>query len=360
MKFSEDHIKKIKQSKINYAKNKYKWENIEPYLDIQINNKSRNRKQKFITLREFKEIRVGTNLTLKDLARKGYSKQILGFCSRFCSGGMRITEKQFKLEYKKIDLNEISKKYNIDRGDVACLRQLYQIKEIPGAYSHRVKNEKELTKRQEEIIYGSLLGDACGSDLLRLSFKHGDCQRGYIFWKFDELKNLCNKNVLKAGRSYSEKYNLDNVYWMFRTKYNSNIEKINKLYYKSGKKEISLEITNHLTPFSIAVWYMDDGCTNFRHYMRCLGKKATPIMYFCTDSFSLESCKNLSICLGEKFNIKNRITNAKKLKDGTTPYNITIENKFIQKFVDLIEPYILPMFRYKIDYKDYLVWKNNT
>ena len=49
MSFTEQQKQNMRNSKLNFYKSKYKWDFVEPYLDIQFNNGSRNRKQKFIT-----------------------------------------------------------------------------------------------------------------------------------------------------------------------------------------------------------------------------------------------------------------------------------------------------------------------
>jgi len=354
MKFSETHRNNIKQSKLNFAKSNYHWETVEPYLDIEIKNGSRNRKHKFITLREFKRLRTETNKTIKELSKMGYSRQILGFYSRFCQGKISISKSILEEEYKKNNLDFISKKYKIDRGDLACLRQLYGINSTSGPYFKRLEREKPFSQRQKEIIYGSLLGDACCINNKRLSFKHGDCQREYIFWKFDELKEHCSEKSLKAYRNISEKYNLDSVCWQFRTLFNSDCTPVFNQFYGEGKKQVTKEIIENLTLLSIAVWYMDDGSTNFNYKEKeRTGYNIKPVPSFCTDSFSIESCELLSKFLKNKFGISNRLRKTKKLKNGDIPYNIIINKESFDDFISLIEPYIIPSMKYKIDYETY-------
>jgi len=354
MIFTENHKQNIKKSRLDYIRSKYKWDLVEPYLDVEIKNGERNRKHRFITLREFKRLKVDQNKSIKDVEKEGYSRYILGFCSRFCKGMIKLTKEKLEEEYRIIDLDKISKKYSIDRGDLACLRQLYGIKSMSGPYFKRLEREKPLSKRQIEILYGTMMGDACGIGGRRISFKHGDCQKEYIFWKFDEFEEHCTPFSIKVYWNKNEKYKLDSIAWQFRTRFNSEFEKCINQFYKNGKKEIREEIVEHLTPLSLAVWFMDDGTTNYSHNRRLkTGYNIAPIMSFCTDAFSIESCNILIKCLDEKFGIKSRLRKVKKLKDGTTPYNIYINAASAHDFLSLIRQYIIPSMMYKVDYEEY-------
>jgi hypothetical protein len=355
MLFTEQHNQKIKEARLRFVKSKYKWDIVEPYLDIKINNGARNRKCKFITLREFKELKVDAGKTIKELVKEGYSAMLLRFYSKFCQGMIKLTKEELEEEYKINDLEYIAKKYKVDRGDIACLRQLYNIKSTSGMYFKRVREEKPLTSRQIEILYGTMLGDACGDSGRRISFKHGDCQKEYIFWKFDEFQEHCNPLALKVHRSSNkESYSYNMVSWMFRTKFHTEFEKCINYFYKDGKKEVCKEIVEHLTPLSVAVWYQDDGTTNFSHKrIEKTGHNITPVMSFCTDSFSEESCQILVNCLKNKFNIDSRLTKVKKLTDGTVPFNIYIKSTSAYDFLSLIRPHIIPSMLYKVDYEEY-------
>ena len=88
---SEEAIIKMKQSKVKQLKSKYKWDIIEPYLDVEINNSSRNRKVKFISLREFKRL-ILSGQSLLDIKKQGISKHLVGFFSNLCQGKIKLTK----------------------------------------------------------------------------------------------------------------------------------------------------------------------------------------------------------------------------------------------------------------------------
>jgi hypothetical protein len=51
-----------------------------------------------------------------------------------------------------------------------------------------------VSKKQREILIGTILGDGylqkTGKRNARLKLEHSEKQKDYIFWKYEELKNL--------------------------------------------------------------------------------------------------------------------------------------------------------------------------
>lgn len=101
-------------------------------------------------------------------------------------------------------------------------------------------------------------------------------------------------------------------------------------------------IMNNLTPKGLAYWYMDDGGRNYY-----TGKRASWDMTCTinTQSFSVKEVLILIDELNKKFNLNcHLIYNKKK------PI-ITIPNKHYEEFYNLVNPYILNTFRYKLPKK---------
>ncbi len=355
--------KRTEGSKIKHRKtamktleSRYDWNIIEPYLDIEIKNGSTGRTKKYITFREFKE-NIENEISLKGMIKQGISHHFIGFLSNFCQGKIKLTKDKFIEEYEKgKSLDEIEKEYKIPSGNTTYLRQLYRIKRKGANFIKRKKTEIRLTQRQIEILYGSMLGDAKGSGWSAAGFKHSTKQDLYLFWKWEEFKNICKEGNLQHYSQYDKRYNKYYYGWVFRTKANTDIETCIKEFYKSGVKEVSNKILEYLTPLSIAVWYMDDGTTDFFH--RFIIKddyKHTPRLKFCTDSFSIESCNNIVKWFKSKYNINTYLIERElKTRMG---YRVVIHNNSIDNFISLIRPYIIPSMLYKIDYEEYKIWR---
>mgnify|MGYP003986687957 FL=1 len=114
-------------SKINYN-----WGTVEQYLDVELKNGSVNRERKHITLREFRNL-IQSGYSLNGIAKTGVSKHITQFFSNLSQGKISLNREDFIKEYKEgKSLNEIAKQYNITRGNLTFLRELYDIKRRGG------------------------------------------------------------------------------------------------------------------------------------------------------------------------------------------------------------------------------------
>lgn len=342
---------KIDATKHKNLLQKMNWTFAEPYLDVELKG-SKNRNKLFFTLRQYKD-KMSTGITQEQMRTEGFSKHLIQFCSNFCQGKIKILKDQFCSEYRLgKTLDQIGEEYNITREDITYLRQLYKIDRLGASYQQRKATEISLTQKQKELIYGSLMGDGKKVSVNAVGFGHGKSQREYLMWKFNELYSVVSKNSLKRYTYLDKRYNTEGEEWRCYTHANSDIEIIINNFYKSGKKEISKEILNNITPFGVAVWFMDDGTTDF--YWNTPKK---PIVSFCTESFSQCSCELIKNWFKEKYNISVTLKE-RKLKNSIG-YRIIINNESVNDFFDLIRPYILPYFLYKIDYKEYCQKRQN-
>lgn len=173
------------------------------------------------------------------------------------------------------------------------------------------------------IIVGSLLGDAHIRPLGKIQFEHSIKAKEYLEWKFNELRTISYKKIGYVARQVSEN---PTASCRFLTR--QYFRPLRWLSYRSGKKYISANILRLLTPYAIAIWYMDDG-----HYER---KKQRCII--ATDGFSDADRKRLCNFLRKKFDLIFTIQ-----KSGKISLTQVETNKFFQ----LILPYQLKCMAYK-------------
>jgi len=357
---SPDVIAKMKQAKAQKLQSKFDWSFAEPYLDVVIDNGSRNRKVKFITLREFKDF-ILEGKDLLEIKKMGISKHLVGFFSNVCQGKILLSQKDFIQEYKEgLSLEDISKKYNIATGDITFLRQLYDIKATGATFQNRKATEDRLTSYQIQILYGSMMGDAkrqTKATTSSVAFGHSYKQKDYLLWKYRIFENIASKNSLKVSIDIDKRSEELIKTWKFYCHANTDAENCILEFYKSGKKEVSQKVLDMLTPLSIAVWFMDDGQAEFNHRDFILEYQKEPKFLFCTDSFSKESCLLIKNWFLKKYNISTHLEE-KQLKK-TIGYRIIVDEDSSQSFVNLVKDHLLPMFRYKINYKKYLDFRED-
>jgi len=197
---------------------------------------------------------------------------------------------------------------------------------------------KELTSEEEEILIGTLLGDAClflpanpsFEDAPEGSIRHSLKQKEYCLWKYNKLIRLCGVNYeyellsKQTGKIYKGICMLIRRHHILKPIYD--------MFYcgKNNKKRITEEIMNKLTPLGLAVWFMDDGSKSGKSYK------------LCTNGFTEEDVRKAIVVLKNRFNLNCTINFDKK-----KPL-IYIRMNSRDTFNNLVEQYIHPEIRYKL------------
>ncbi len=193
----------------------------------------------------------------------------------------------------------------------------------------------QISKRQDAIIIGTLLGDGClerNGQFVRLRLEHGKNQESYLLWKYEELKSITTGSIMKVHAYHKVNECFYDSYRMY-TFSDEAFSDYWETFYLDTKKIIPSNIDQLLKdPLSLAIWFMDDGykrndCNAFR-----LG----------TDSFLLEEQRLLQKVLLKNFGLETKVHKKGKY------WNLYIPERESKKFVDLVRPYIIPIFAYKI------------
>ena len=180
-----------------------------------------------------------------------------------------------------------------------------------------------LSEVQREIIIGALLGDGsmrCKTNAL-LEINHSVHQKDYVDWKYRHLSELV-RTPPKARNG-----NQGRIAYRFVTRSLAELTPLYRLFYRSGRKVIPEMV---LTPLSLAVWFMDDGCRSRR------------AVYLNTQQFTERSQAALLEMLRDQWSIDGTLNKDKAY------YRIRISVAGTAKLVELIEPYVIPELRYKL------------
>jgi hypothetical protein len=145
-------------------------------------------------------------------------------------------------------------------------------------------------------------------------------QNAYVMWKYAELKSLCYMGGPREITHIYRGKNYQSVFFQLRQYFRPWRE----LFY-SGKQKIFPKGLV-LTPLSLAVWYMDDGCWT--------GKK----IVISTESFKGESIKILQDAM-RQMNLDTLVG-----KNG----KLVIRKRSHKVFCDLVSEYIIPSMMYKL------------
>jgi len=192
-----------------------------------------------------------------------------------------------------------------------------------------------LSKNQEQILLGSMLGDGfLHKSTLKSSLRlENSEQPKYLKWKVDQLKCL---NFKQTKCRYDSEYNLflKNYFDLF---YENDFSK--ELKQKTGRlyRTFSQEVFEKLDILGLAILYLDDGSLvdswDRNDFCMHIGSKRFR---------HLEKCYFFEILLKsfKKFGLKG-----KKLNNG---YCIELTKESSFKFSNMIKQFVIPEMQYKL------------
>ena len=197
----------------------------------------------------------------------------------------------------------------------------------------------------EQIILGTLLGDGYFLKLAdrgknyKLSFTHCEEQKKYALWKANKIKmpyfvyerERYDKRTDKIYKSIDIQFKSDSIF-----------KKYHEILYVEGRKVVTLPALIQITPLAIAIWYCDDG--------NLYQNKDTNLL-----TLSIESFNNKEIIID--FFKRSFDINFKLCKNGAIRLTSKCE---IKKFINLVKDYIPTSMLYKIDFKDYKIYKGRN
>jgi len=198
----------------------------------------------------------------------------------------------------------------------------------------KARKDIQLSHKEDQILLGTLLGDtycrikkSCKHALIEGA--HCKYQEPYLLWKVNCLKNFqFNLRRTKIGNLFfeSKQYPCLNDYHI--------------LFYKNGKKEVSIDILDKLDALALAVWYMDDGTY----------RKRDKNSRLCTNGFTHAENKLIQEWFKTKWDITAKIAQSKdpKRHPGKIWYFLQFNATETRKLIAIIQDYIHPLMNYKI------------
>lgn len=192
-----------------------------------------------------------------------------------------------------------------------------------------------INERQRQIITGTILGDGHlekNGRNVRLRIEHSLLQKEYLLWKFQELRDIVagmprivGTRDNRSGKTYRR--------WHISTYSLFELNEYRRIFYRNGSKIVPSDIVDMLkSPLSLAVWFMDDG------YKRndCAALRLS------TDAYKRSEQMLLIDSLYENFGIKTKLHQKGKW------FNIYVAKDEAKKFCDMIRPFVIPLFQYKL------------
>ena len=198
-----------------------------------------------------------------------------------------------------------------------------------------------LSGQQMELILGALMGDGSlspnprGRSGTRFRMGHGAKQAAYLDWKVSLLGNIgCTLSSNAKGAVFADLTPLPEL-----------AELREAVYFGDGKKHLSWEYLKALTPFALAVWYMDDGCFTVRSKgVQERTQGGTGRIEICVQAMSPGSRERLADYLRDTHQLDVRVVTRGSRSQAILQFTTAASEKF-QK---LVAPYIHPSMEYKL------------
>jgi hypothetical protein len=194
-----------------------------------------------------------------------------------------------------------------------------------------------LTDIQKDILIGTLLGDASmslrnGKPHYSVKFEQGEIHAPYIEHLYQIFESFTGS---PPEWRFTNKEHTRRALW-FRTYRHDQLIFYWNLFYKtkpdqSKVKIVPTNIHQFLTPRALAYWFMDDGSK----------KENTFVLH--TQGFEKHESEKLCEALKRNYNI---VSNLHKDKDY---WKIYINQQSAETFKDLVKPYVIDCFAYKLN-----------
>jgi recombination protein RecA len=204
-----------------------------------------------------------------------------------------------------------------------------------------IAEPKRLSRQQEQLILGSLMGDGNlspnrrGRLGTRFRVGHGAKQAAYLDWKVSLLGNIgCARTTNAKGAVFAGFAPLPEL-----------AELHEAVYFGDGKKHLSWDYLKELTPFALAVWYMDDGCFTVRSKgVQERTRGGTGRIEICVEAISPGSRGRLVEYLRDThgLDVKLRASGARQMAV------LQFSPAASARFQALVAPYVHPSMGYKL------------
>jgi hypothetical protein len=241
--------------------------------------------------------------------------------------------------------------------NVTRTHKFYQLSgsEIPagslkkGSYTTFITS-KAPSHDQEQVVLGSLLGDACVSNpdrnITGVCFGQSTKQEPWVEFKRDLLNSLGVSSLSRYQTEFQS-----GAQQMVRFRLNAN-PYLASLFSEMGirsenKKRVTAEWLDRIGPLGLAVWYADDGSIS-EH--TCLDGTITRHIVLNTQGYTLEENELLAGWLRWRWGVQAVVKKTENKKRGSRYYTLYLDKVEANRFLDLM-PCSFPGVEYKFPLK---------
>lgn len=193
-------------------------------------------------------------------------------------------------------------------------------------------NSKEIKK----VLFGIVLTDGSAIGKNFSIYTKDEVFANHVCEILDNISGIYKIHKLK----YLDKRFPNSTGWKVWTTNHVYFEKLNKIFYSTERKHLTSYIANRFDEIAFAYAWMCDGY--LEHQKNRKENKIQNRGWLCLESFPKEELEILVERL-KYYNIDSRTSPV----EWGFGYRIQISGKNLQKFIDMIYPFILDCYKYK-------------
>lgn len=295
----------------------------------------KNRKPVNISIDEFKkhwekglsdiELAEIFDCAISTLAKYRRSFNLPANVKRYGKATLIDREILTSLVFEGFSNSEIAKKLKVTPLSVKNAKKRFGLEDT----DERINKKITLSKKQKEVLFGTLLGDGYAQIQSRhccITIQHSKKQKDYLDYLLKYFEN-----IPKTISEYSRKdIRTNKTYEIYSVRLNTNecFDEFRKIFY-DDKKHIPLDkLEEYYTPLSMAIHYFDDGWNE--------GNAAI----FATCSFTKEELHIFRKFLFNKYDLETTLSKDNRIRIRACSYD---------RFIELIKPYTPECMKYKIE-----------
>ncbi|CAK0773774.1 hypothetical protein CCP3SC5AM1_880011 [Gammaproteobacteria bacterium] len=198
---------------------------------------------------------------------------------------------------------------------------------------------EKLSYIQKQVVLGSFLGDAHIQKGGIFRETHCAKQLEYLKFKHQILGPFCADTGITECKAKHKSY-------CFHTKAHSYFWQLREKYYKNCIKTFDQELLDQVDELGLAIFYFDDGTLARQKNGNCIS------VILCTNWFTKEELELMLCWFNKKWGLTGRIEHKptefshRAINQGRNNM-LAFDSTSSRKFLDLIAPYALDIFRYK-------------
>lgn len=201
--------------------------------------------------------------------------------------------------------------------------------------------EETFSYTQEQLLYGTLLGDGHVRPDGLYSCSHGKAQTHYAELKHQILSPITEKKLQEFTRKSGFGIGLRGV--QFCTRAHPAFHRARRLTYVGRRKTICQEWLDKIDEMGLAFWFGDDGHAHYITGNNCV------VVHLATCACSAAEISLLRTWLRSRWEFETFLTRNHRLyADRDCGWQIGLSGSNAERFLDLIAAYLSPDLHYKL------------